>query len=172
MRELDTKEYHNVYAIPANYTDSGKLLGGMVEVRNAAETVFLVLALGYPELALIPMPGTVRIVVMTVTLLPAAVLSMMGIDGDSLFQYAGHVVRHVKNRKRLHYRRVGYQYGPKQIRDRKGGGKKDGSGRKAEKKEKKNMGERAGGKVRIRPGLHPGEGHHARDHRDHGRKVC
>ena len=62
---MDEREYNNVYAIPANYTDSGKLLGGMIDTRNAIETVILVLALGYPELILIPMPGTIRIVVMT-----------------------------------------------------------------------------------------------------------
>ena len=37
---MDEKEYSNIYAIPANYTDSGKLLGGMIETRNAVETVF------------------------------------------------------------------------------------------------------------------------------------
>ena len=84
---MDEKEYNNVYAIPANYTDSGKLLGGMIDTRNAIETVILVLALGYPELILIPMPGTIRIVVMTVTMLPLAVVSAMGVDGGSLFQY-------------------------------------------------------------------------------------
>lgn len=54
---MDEKEYSNVYAIPANYTDSGKLLGGMIETRNAIETVLLVAAVGYPELFVIPMPG-------------------------------------------------------------------------------------------------------------------
>ena len=61
MKNLDEREYNNVYAIPANYTDSGKLLGGMIDTRNAIETVILVLALGYPELILIPMPGTIRL---------------------------------------------------------------------------------------------------------------
>ena len=41
-------DYSNIYAIPANYTDSGKLLGGMIDTRNAIETVILMLALGYP----------------------------------------------------------------------------------------------------------------------------
>ena len=36
---MEEKEYSNVYAIPANYTDSGKLFGGMVETRNAVEAV-------------------------------------------------------------------------------------------------------------------------------------
>ena len=70
---MEEKEYSNVYAIPANYTDSGKLLGGMVETRNAVEAVFLVILLGYPELMWIPMSTTIRIVVMTVTLIPLGV---------------------------------------------------------------------------------------------------
>ena len=116
---MDEKEYSNIYAIPANYTDSGKLLGGMLETRNAIETVLLVVLLGYPELILIPMPGTIRIVVMTVTLLPLAVVSMMGIDGDSLFQYVGHIIRFWINRRKLHFRRVGYQYDQSQLRKKK-----------------------------------------------------
>lgn len=124
---MDEKEYSNVYAIPANYTDSGKLLGGMLETRNAIETVLLVVLLGYPELILIPMPGTIRIVVMTVTLLPLAVVSMMGIDGDSLFQYVGHMIRFWINRRKLHFRRVGSKYDQSQLRKKKKGkGKKTG----------------------------------------------
>ena len=111
----EEKEYNNIYAIPANYTDSGKILGGMLELRNAVETVLIVGAVGYPELMLIPMTGTIRIVVMTVTLLPLAVVAMMGIDGDSLFQYAAHMLRFIFFTKRkLHFRRVGYKYAEEQ----------------------------------------------------------
>ena len=110
MKNLDEREYNNVYAIPANYTDSGKLLGGMIDTRNAIETVILVLALGYPELILIPMPGTIHIVVMTVTLLPLAVVSAMGVDGGSLFQYIGHIIHFWTHRRKLHFRRIGYRY--------------------------------------------------------------
>lgn len=118
---LEEKEYNNIYAIPANYTDSGKLLGGMLEPRNAIETIIVILLVGYPELMLIPMPGTIRIVVMTITLIPLAVISMMGIDGDSLFQYTGHIFRHFLNRRTLHFRRVGYKYDQSQLKKRKKG---------------------------------------------------
>lgn len=131
MRNLEEKEYNNVYAIPANYTDSGKILGGMLEPRNAVETIILLVILGYPELMLIPMSGTMRIVVMTVTLLPLGVLAMMGIDGDSLFQYFGHIIRFFRGRRKLHFRRVGYKYDPKQLR------KKKKAGAKAKKKDGK-----------------------------------
>ncbi|NBK78997.1 hypothetical protein D5272_10480 [bacterium D16-76] len=81
---MDDKNYNNVYAIPANYTDSGKILGGMLELRNALEAGILLLLVGYPELMWIPVAGTIRIVIMTLTLLPLGVLAVMGIDGDSL----------------------------------------------------------------------------------------
>ena len=132
---MEEKEYHNIYAIPANFTNSGKILGGMLEPRNAVETVFLLILLGYPELMLIPMSGTIRVVVMTVTLLPVAVVSLMGIDGDSLFRYLGHMIRYAAKRRKLHYRRVGYHYEPKQLgRKKKGGKDKEKQGRKRKKK--------------------------------------
>lgn len=113
---MEEKEIRNVYAIPANYTDSGKLLGGMIEPRNAIETAILLIIVGYPELMWIPMPGTIRIVVMVVTLMPLAVLCAMGIDGDSLFQFIGHIFSFGIKRRRLHMRRVGYKYGKEQLK--------------------------------------------------------
>lgn len=32
-------EEGNIYAIPANYTDSGKILGGMLSLRNIIEAL-------------------------------------------------------------------------------------------------------------------------------------
>ena len=127
---MEEKEYSNIYAIPANYTDSGKIMGGMLEIRNAVETGFLVALVGYPELMLIPMPIKIRIVVMTLTLLPLGVLSMMGIDGDSLFQYASHMIRYVANRRKLHFRRVGYKYDQKQLKKKRPKKKKTAKKRK------------------------------------------
>ena len=106
---MDDKEFSNVFSIPANYTDSGKILVALV---------------GYPELMLIPMPSTIRIVVMTVTLIPLGVVAMMGIDGDSLFQYLGHIIYYFVSRRKLTFRRVGYKYDPVQLRKRKKAKKK------------------------------------------------
>ena len=113
---MEEKEYSNVYAIPANYTDYGKLLGGMVETRNAIEAVFLIGLVGYPELMWIPVTATIKIVIMTVTLLPLGVVAVMGIDGDSLLQYLGHMIAFWANRRKLHFRRIGYKYDPKQLK--------------------------------------------------------
>lgn len=107
---MDDKEYSNVYAIPANYTDSGKFFGGMLEPRNTIEAILLVALVGYPELMWVPVPGSIKVVIMTVTLLPLAVVALMGIAGDSLVQYFGHMSRHWIHRRKLHYRRIGYNY--------------------------------------------------------------
>ncbi len=103
---MDERELESVYSIPVNYTDSGKLLGGMVSWRNAIETILLVVALGFVELKLIPMPEMVKVIVMTITLVPLAIFSAMGVDGDSLLQFLGRMLKHLFKRKKLHYKRV------------------------------------------------------------------
>jgi hypothetical protein len=100
------QEYSNVYTIPANYTDSGKLLGGLLETRNAIEAGLLVLIIGYPELMWLPVKALPKIVVMTITLLPAGIMALMGVSGDSLGQYLHHMIRFRLNKRKLHMRRV------------------------------------------------------------------
>ena len=126
---MEEKEYSNVYAIPANYTDSGKLMGGMVETRNAIEAVALGALVGYPELVWLPVSATMRIVIMTVTLPPLGVVAVMGIDGDSLLQYLGHIIAFWANRRKLHFRRIGYKYDPKQLKKRRRKVKKKKAGK-------------------------------------------
>ena len=99
---MDEKQ---TYAIPANYTDSGKLFGGMLAPRNAIETLILLVVFGYIELFLIPMPTTAKVIVAVVTLIPLGMISLMGIDGDSLFQYFGHIFKHILRKRKLHFRR-------------------------------------------------------------------
>ncbi len=104
---MDDKETENLFAIPANYTDSGKILGGLLSLRNIIEALILVAGIGFVELKLIPMQETVRIVVMVVTLLPLMLVALMGIDGESLLQYIGHIFKFLKHKRRLHFRRIG-----------------------------------------------------------------
>lgn len=107
---MDEKEFNNVYTIPANYTDSGRLFGGMIETRNALETIILLLVIGYPELMWMHVSFTTKIVVMTITLLPAGIVGLMGISGDSLLQYFIHMIKFWARRRKLHMRRIGYRY--------------------------------------------------------------
>ncbi len=100
---MNEKEIIHYYEIPANYTDSGRLFGGMVAVRNAIEALIITVMLGFVELTLIPMSTIVRIVVMVLTIMPSAVVAMMGVDGESLSQYLGHIFKFLKNKRKLHY---------------------------------------------------------------------
>lgn len=65
----DDREFSNIYTIPPNYTDSGKLMGGMLETRNTVEAGFLLVLVGYPEVKWLPVDLTTKIVIMTVTLI-------------------------------------------------------------------------------------------------------
>ena len=107
---MEDKETENLFAIPANYTDSGKILGGLLSLRNIIEALILVVGIGFVELKLIPMQETVRIIVMVVTLLPMGIVALMGIDGESLFQYIGHIFKFIKHKRRMHFRRIGGDY--------------------------------------------------------------
>ena len=102
---MDDKDYDTTYAIPANYTDSGKLFGGMLETRNTIEAVLLLLAVGYPEM-LLPIDLTIKIIIMTVTLFPIGIVALMGVGGDSLGQYLLHVLRFWGRKRKLSFRRV------------------------------------------------------------------
>ena len=90
---MEENENINVYLIPANYTDSGKIFGGMLSLRNAIEAILLVALLGYLEYAL-----------MAVTLIPLAILAMIGINGDSLFTFLAHMTGFLFRRRQLTYR--------------------------------------------------------------------
>ncbi len=100
MNNLEEKEYNNTYAIPANYTDSGKLLGGMLETRNTIEAVLLVGALGYAEIAWLPGDTIIKVVIITMTIIPLAVVALMGVGGNSLLTVCHpHRALHAKPKK-------------------------------------------------------------------------
>lgn len=98
---MQEKENEMIYPIPPNYTDSGKILGGMIAPRNLVEAILLVLALGFIEFKLIPMGETVRIIVMAITLLPLFMVALIGIDGDSLLQRLKHIFKFMFNKRKL-----------------------------------------------------------------------
>ena len=98
-------EENQTYAIPANYTDSGRLFGGTVAPRNAVETLIITVLLGYVELFLIPMPIIAKVIVCVITIVPLDMVAIMGIDGDSLLRYLGNVIKFMKRKRKLHFRR-------------------------------------------------------------------
>jgi hypothetical protein len=96
----------NFYPIPANYTDSGRLFGGLCEVRNTIEAAVLVVLIGYPELTWLHFALPLKVIVMTITLLPLGVFALIGIGGESLLQYALHMVAYMRTKRVLHFERI------------------------------------------------------------------
>ena len=147
----EDREYTNIYTIPPNYTDSGKLLGGMLETRNTVEAGILLVLAGYPELMWLHLPVTAKVTVMTITLLPLGVFALMGIGGDSLLQYVSHMVLFLARHRQLHYRRIGYHYG---TNKKKVCPPKRQAGKPSTRK----------GKVGVRSGLHSAQRAEKRHH--------
>ena len=50
MSKEEEREQLNIYNIPANYSDSGRLFGGMVQTRNLIEVLIIVGILSLQEM--------------------------------------------------------------------------------------------------------------------------
>ena len=57
------KEEPDIYYVPPNFLNSGRLFGGMIRVRNAIEACVLVLLTGLPIVKL-PVSLTARIILL------------------------------------------------------------------------------------------------------------
>lgn len=94
------QEEHDTYIIPPNFIETGTLFGGTIKIRNALEALVLTLLIGIPVFHL-PFPLTTNIIIACLTVLPAALLALIGIDGDSLGSFILHFFRFLKNRRLL-----------------------------------------------------------------------
>lgn len=77
---------YEVYHIPTNFTDAGRLLG-FVEIRNAIETVLLIAPIIYLSIALMPFALTTKIIVTMVLVVPVGGFGLIGISDDSLSRW-------------------------------------------------------------------------------------
>lgn len=91
-------EENNAYIIPPNYVDTGTVFGGTIKLRNAAEAVALSLLIGIPVFQL-PLMLTTKIIICCLTVLPAALLAVIGINGDSLTGFLFSFILYLKKRR-------------------------------------------------------------------------
>lgn len=91
-------EENNAYIIPPNYVDTGTVFGGTIKLRNAAEAVALSLLIGIPVFQL-PFKLTTKIIICCLTVLPAALLAVIGINGDSLTGFLFSFILYLKKRR-------------------------------------------------------------------------
>ena len=66
--------------IPPNFIEKGKILNATVYLRHAFDAIIFALLLGGPVVHL-PFSLTTRIIILCLTALPAAMVSLIGIGG-------------------------------------------------------------------------------------------
>ena len=90
----------DVYVIPPNFIEGGKLFGGMFKMRNAIEAGILAGGCGIMVFKL-PVTLTTKIIILCVTSLPLAIFGLIGVDGESLSEFVINVFKFMSNRRTL-----------------------------------------------------------------------
>lgn len=94
---------YDVYHIPVNFTDAGRLFG-LFEIRNAIETVLLTLPALFACIAFLPLPLTPKIITTMVIVVPLGGFGLVGISDDSLTRWLSSWWRWRKRRRLMLYR--------------------------------------------------------------------
>lgn len=95
---MSSPEEQQVALIPRNFIERGTFMGGMFKIRNAIEGAVLAGGIGIPVVHL-PLSLTTRIIILCMTSLPAAMVALIGIGGESLTAFLMNALRFVKNRR-------------------------------------------------------------------------
>ena len=94
---------YDVYHIPVNFTDAGRLFG-LFEIRNLVEAVLLTLPLLYFCMVLLPLSLTPKLITTMVLVVPVGGFALIGISDDSLTRWLGCWWRWRKQRRLMLYR--------------------------------------------------------------------
>lgn len=77
---------YEMYFIPANFTDAGRILG-LFEIRNVIESVVLGAPLLYFCLYFLAFEMTTNIIIALTVFVPVAGFALIGVSDDSLSRY-------------------------------------------------------------------------------------
>ena len=90
------------YYIPANFEDSGKLLG-IFAIRNVIEAAIVSLPIAYLVFTSVPLSLTWKIILAATFIIPIGGFALIGINDDPLSVFARSVWRWLRNRKIIEY---------------------------------------------------------------------
>ena len=96
---MSNQNDHDTYIIPPNFVDTGTFFGGMFKARNVIEAGILAAAIGFPVFVFLPFSLTTRIIVLCFTALPAAMIALIGISGESLSSFLVIFIKYLRNRR-------------------------------------------------------------------------
>ena len=94
---------YEVYHIPSNFTDAGRLFG-MFEIRNAVETALITVPVMFLCMTLLPFSLTANLTVTMFAAVPVGGFCLIGISDDSLTRWLGCWWRWRRGRRILFYR--------------------------------------------------------------------
>ena len=89
---MNNPEEQQIALIPRNFIERGTFMGGMFKIRNAIEGAILAIGIAIPVVHL-PLSLTIRIIILCMTSLPAAMVALIGIGGESLTAFLMNAVR-------------------------------------------------------------------------------
>ena len=98
---MNNPEEQQIALIPHNFIERGTFMGGMFKIRNAIEGTILAIGIAIPVVHL-PLSLTIRIIILCMTSLPAAMVALIGIGGESLTAFLMNAVRFLFNRRILY----------------------------------------------------------------------
>lgn len=79
---------YEVYHIPTNFTDAGRIMG-LFELRNLVEAVVLTIPALYLCIAFLPFTLTIKIIVTLTIIVPIGGFGLIGINDDSMTRWLG-----------------------------------------------------------------------------------
>ena len=94
---------YEVYRIPSNFTDAGRVFG-LFEIRNVIETVLLAVPVLYLCIALLPLTLAPKVIVTLIIVIPVGGFALTGIRDDSLTRYLKSWLGWRKRRRVRYYR--------------------------------------------------------------------
>ena len=130
----EPKERIDLYFIPPNFAEEGTVLSGRLRTRNAVETAVLVFFMLKP-LTMLDTTLKIKIYIGVAVILPVMIVSLIGIQGESLTAFLMSFFRYIRQRRVLAPPDTGYRLErnrrlkklARERRQRKGdGGKKHG----------------------------------------------
>ena len=94
---------YEVYHIPTNFTDAGRVMG-LFELRNLVETIIVTLPVLYLCIAFLPFELTTKIIVTLVIVVPLGGFSLIGINDDSMTRWLGSWLKWRRGRRIILFR--------------------------------------------------------------------
>lgn len=97
---MEQEDRIDIYIIPPNFAEEGTLLSGRIKTRNAVETGVLLFVL-VPILLSLDITVRIKMYLAMIVLVPVVILSVIGVQGESLFAFIGSFFQYVRRRRYL-----------------------------------------------------------------------